>query len=55
MDDKQKKPKMPKKPMMYYYIIGLIIFVVLNTIIFPRFLEKRLRKLIIKPFDNAGK
>jgi cell division protease FtsH len=50
MDDKQKKPKMPKKPMMYYYIIGLIIFVVLNTIIFPRFLEKKIEEVDYKTF-----
>jgi len=37
---KQKNPKKPKTPIIYYYIATMIMVMLLNTFVFPLILEK---------------
>lgn len=39
-----KKVEKPKKPLIFYYLIALIILVLLNTFLFPNILGKNIRK-----------
>jgi cell division protease FtsH len=37
----KKKPKSPKKPLIFYYLISLVILMMLNRFLFPSLLEKK--------------
>ena len=39
-----KKVEKPKKPLIFYYLIALIILVLLNTFLFPNILGKNMVK-----------
>lgn len=34
-----KEVKQPKKPILFYYVLVLIVLLVLNSLVFPRFLK----------------
>ncbi|NLY45020.1 MAG: ATP-dependent zinc metalloprotease FtsH [Tissierella sp.] len=40
-----KRNKMPKNPLIYYYIIAMVVFILLNTFVFPRFLEQTIEEV----------
>ena len=45
-----KKNKMPRKPLIYYYVIAMLVFVLLNTFIFPKFLEQTIEEVDYRTF-----
>ena len=40
-----KEVKQPKKPILFYYVIVLIILMVMNSLVFPRFLEQQIKEV----------
>ena len=40
-----KKSNMPKKPIMFYYIVALVIFIALNTFLFPKLLDEKIEEV----------
>lgn len=47
-----KKRNMPKKPLIYYYIIAMLVFIILNTFFFPRILEGKIEEVDYGTFLN---
>ena len=46
-----KKVEKPKKPLIFYYLIALIILVLLNTFLFPNILGKnKVKEVDMEPF-----
>ena len=37
---KQEKDNLPKKPLIFYYIVVMLVVMALNTFLFPKILEK---------------
>lgn len=46
----QKKPNMPKKPIIYYYIVALLVFIILNRFVFPSILDPEIEEVDYKTF-----
>jgi len=44
------KRKLPKKPLTYYYILALVLFIVINTFIFPRLFEEKVEEVNYNTF-----
>lgn len=42
---KKNKPKNPKRPIVFYYLIALIIIIVMNSIVLPRFLGPNVKEI----------
>lgn len=49
-DNNQKNTKMPKKPLIYYYIIAMVVFIALNTFVFPSMLEAKIEEVDYRTF-----
>lgn len=45
-----KKPKAPKKPLLYYYAVALIIIVLLNSLVLPYFLKQQITQVDYNTF-----
>ena len=51
-----KKVEKPKKPLIFYYLIALIILVLLNTFLFPNILGKnKVKEVDYGTFLTMGK
>ena len=40
-----KEVKQPKKPILFYYVLVLIVLLVLNSLVFPRFLKQQITEV----------
>ena len=47
-----KDDKLPKKPLMFYYIISLVVLMLLNQFIFPQVLKEQITEVDYKTFLN---
>ncbi len=47
-----KDDKLPKKPLMFYYIISLVVLMLLNQFIFPQVLKEQITEVDYRTFLN---
>ena len=47
---KDQPPKVPKKPLIFYYIIALIVVMLLNALLFPSVLSERVTQVSYDQF-----
>ncbi|HCO29997.1 MAG TPA: hypothetical protein DIT54_11605, partial [Lachnospiraceae bacterium] len=50
MFNDEKRPEKPKKPLMFYYAIVLIVLVLLNSFVFPAMLGKSVKDATYSQF-----
>ncbi len=41
----KNKKNMSKKPLIFYYIVALVVFIILNTFLFPKLLEEKIEEV----------
>ena len=47
---KDQPPKVPKKPLIFYYIIALIVVMLLNALLFPSMLSEQVTQVSFDQF-----
>lgn len=45
-----KEVKTPKKPIIYYYVVGMIIIMLLNALVFPQMLQRKIKEIDYSTF-----
>ena len=48
--DNETRPSPPKKPLIYYYLIALVILMLLNVFLFPSMLERQVYEVPYSQF-----
>lgn len=45
-----QEAKSPKKPLLYYYCIAMLVLLVLNAFLFPRLMSAQVEEVATTPF-----
>lgn len=51
----KQESKTPKKPLIYYYLIAMLVLLLLNALVFPSLLSPKVGEVSYEPVPFAGR